>query len=62
MACRVLSVLLIWIEIFAELGDKADNVHLYTRCGGLGREFGFSVVGPLHVSAFSKCHTTSEKI
>lgn len=57
----MLSLLLILVEIFAEFGDKADNVHIYTRCGGLGREFSFSVIGPLHVSAFSKYHTTSEE-
>jgi hypothetical protein len=61
MACRVLSVLIILVEIFAEFEEKADNVHLYTRYGELGREFNFSVIGPLHVSAFSKYHTTSEE-
>jgi hypothetical protein len=30
----MLSVLLILVEIFAEFGDKADNIHLYARCEG----------------------------
>lgn len=61
MAFRVLSLLLILVEIFAEFDDKADNVHLYMRCGGLGREFSFSVIRPLHVSTFRKYHTAAEE-
>jgi hypothetical protein len=61
MACGVLSVLLILVEIFSEFGDKADNVHLYARCLGLGREFSVSVIGPLHATAFSKYHIASEE-
>jgi hypothetical protein len=61
MASKMLSLLLILVEIFAEFGDTADNVHLYMRFGGLGREFSFSVIRPLHVSAFSKYHTASEE-
>jgi len=57
----MLSVLLILVEIFAEFEEKADNLHLYSRCGELGSELNFLVIGPLHVSAFSKYHTTSEE-
>lgn len=50
MACRVLSFLLMFIEVFVEFESKTANVHLYTRYRGLGKAFSVSVIGPLHAS------------